>query len=390
VRELVAVRATVAAVSAALDAALDGGPALLPLDPRLPPPVLGRLLATVRPHALDEGRGRQPLPDPLPVGDSVAVVLATSGSTGPPKGVLLTAAALEAAAAASLARLGGPPTGAWLSCLPPSAAGGLQVLVRSRLLGIPPVVLEPFSVEGMAGAVAAGRVARVALVPTMLARLLAAGVDLSGLDTVLVGGASLNPQLRRRAEAAGARVVTTYGLTETAGGCVYDGVPLDGVEVAVGDDGLVEVGGPVLAQGYRTAAGDVDLPRRGGRFVTADLGRLAPDGRLEVVGRADDVVVSGGVNVAADAVAAVLAEHPSVAEAAVTGRPDPEWGEVVVAVVVAGSDAAPTLAELRAAVRDRLGGAAAPRDVVVVDALPLLPGGKVDRSALRRLAGTSP
>ncbi len=384
-RELVAVRGGGPAVAAALDAALAGdGPALLPVDPHLPRRALASLLAAVRPSAIDDGDGLRRLPGARPVGPQVAVVLATSGSTGAPKGVLLSAAALEASAAASLARLSAGPGEAWLACLPSSAAGGLQVLVRSRLVGTPPVALGRFSVEGVAAAL--DLVAHAALVPTMLVRLLDASIDLSRLGTVLLGGAAAPPALLARARAVGARVVTTYGMTETAGGCVYDGVALDGVEVVIGPDGRVELGGPVLALGLRTADGDTDLPRRDGRLLTADLGRLGPDGRLEVVGRVDDIVVSGGVNVAADAVAAVLAEQPSVAAAAVAGRDDPEWGQIVVAVVAPAGDAAPDLEQLRAAVRQRLGPAAAPRDLVVVAALPLLAGGKVDRLAVRRLA----
>lgn len=383
-RELVAVQGGAVAVGAALDAALDGGPALLPLDPHLRRDAVTRLLSVCRPHAVEGSGGRRVLPDPLPVPDEVAVVLATAGSTGSPKAVLLSAAALQASASASLARLSARPGEAWLACLPPSAAGGLQVLMRSRLLGTAPVALDRFTVAGVAAAL--DRVAHAALVPTMLVRLLDAAVDLSGLATVLLGGAAASPALLARARAAGARVVTTYGMTETAGGCVYDGVALDGVEVVVGPDGRVELGGPVLALGTRTADGDVDLPRRNGRLLTADLGRVEPDGRLEVVGRADDVVVTGGVNVAADAVAAVLAEQPSVAAAAVAGRDDAEWGQIVVAVVTPVAGAVPELEALRAVVRERLGAAAAPRDLVVVEAMPLLPGGKVDRLAVRRLA----
>ena len=270
----------------------------------------------------------------------------------------------------------GSPVGA-----PPEPAAprpGLQVLFRCVRAGVEPVT----DVAQMTG----GR-RYLSLVPTQLARQLAADpAELRGLDAVLVGCARLEASLRARAEAAGVRVLATYGMSETCGGCVYDGVPLDGVRVAVGGDGRVRVGGPVLFDGY---AGDPALTaqvRRGGWFLTSDVGRVHPDGRLEVLGRLDDVVVSGGVNVPAAAVAARLREHPHIHEAEVVGVPDDEWGQVVVAVLVGDVP----LEEVRDWVGDRHPRAWAPRRVVPLGSMPLLPNGKVDRLAVQGVAAGVP
>ena len=322
--------------------------------------------------------------------DDVALVVPTSGSTGEPKGAMLTAAALRHSARATHDRLGGP--GQWLLALPVTHVAGLTVLVRSLDARTRPEVLDlygGFSVAAFAAAtarLAPGVRHYMALVPTQLRRLLDAGADLSTYDGVLVGGAALSPSLHRTAVEAGVRIVTTYGMSETCGGCVYDGEPLDGVTVRLRDDGRVELGGPVVFAGYRlrpdlTAAALVD-----GRHVTQDLGRWSADGRLEVLGRADDVIVSGGVNVPAALVERVVAGHPGVAACAVVGRPDPEWGERVVAVVQPVDwSSAPDVESLRAFAADALEPAALPREVVTLGLLPVLDSGKPDKVAVRTL-----
>jgi len=312
--------------------------------------------------------------------DPGPVVVATSGSTGEPKDVVLSRAAMRASASATERRLGG--IGQWLLNLPASYVAGLQVLFRSVLAGTTPVVQDADLAS--AAATMTGERRYVSLVPTQLTRLLddeRQAEALRRFDTVLVGGARLDPALRSRAAQAGVAVVSTYGMSETCGGCVYDGRPLDGVEVAVGDDGRVRLGGPVLFDRYD---GQPDLTaqvKRDGWFTTQDLGRL-DDGVLTVLGRADDVVLSGGVNVPAPAVADRLRAHPAVRAAEVVGVQDDEWGQRVVAVLV-GDLGLEEARDWVTAVHPR---AWAPRDVVALDALPLLDNGKVDRLAVQRAA----
>ena len=358
----------------ALRAALDGsGPAVLPLsagDPRL-------------------ARLRERMAPERPAEPGTAVVVATSGSTGEAKGVLLAASALRASAGSTHARLGGP--GRWLLALPPQHIAGIQVIVRSLLAGAEPVVLgtQPF-----ADAVArlGGGPRYTSLVPTQLTRLLSPGrsADLEALrsfDAVLLGGAATPAPLLERAREAGVKVVTTYGMSETAGGCVYDGFPLDGVGVRL-RDGLVELSGPMLASGYRLAPEETAAAFVAGWFRTTDLGELRADGSLALLGRADFMINTGGVKVAPGAVEAVLTAQPGVAEACVVDLPSAEWGQLVAAAIVPAGPA-PAVADLQAAVRAALGGPAVPKLVRFADTLPSRGPGKVDRSAVRELLRTA-
>ena len=308
-------------------------------------------------------------------------VVETSGSTGHPKRVVLSRDALLASVHASARRLGG--SGRWLLALPASYVAGLQVVCRSLVAGHEPVLLEEHP-SFAAATEALGDVARfVSLVPTQLHRLLETdAAALRTYDTVLLGGGPIDPGLRDRAAEAEVRVVATYGSAETAGGCVYDGMPLDGVAVALGPDGRIRIAGPTLFDRYE---GDPDLTAEvlvDGWFLTADAGRLDEDGRLQVLGRLDDVVVTGGVNVPAPAVAARLREHPAVEAAEVLGVPDEEWGNRLVAYVVG----AVGLEDLRDWVGATHPRSWAPRQLVVIDAIPHLPNGKPDRLALKGLA----
>jgi o-succinylbenzoate---CoA ligase len=318
-------------------------------------------------------RVRQAARPEEPLERDCAVVLPTSGSTGEPKAVLLSAPALRASATATLDRLGGP--GQWLLAMPPYFVGGLQVLTRSVVAGIDPIVASDNFDESVA--LMTGERRYTAVVPTQLRRLLDSSPDaLRTFDAILVGAAATPPDLLAAAAGAGVRVVTTYGMTETGGGCVYDGTPLAGVEVDIVDRRIV-IGGPTVFDGYRLRPELTVEALQNGRFVTHDAGRIT-DGRLEVLGRVDDVVVSGGVNVALPAVQARVLDHPGVTDAVVLGVPDPEWGARVVAFVVGQVD----VAGLRDFVSVTLPRTWAPRDVVVLDALPMLASGKVDRRAL--------
>ena len=373
-----------------LAAALDGtGPAVLPVDPRLPPGKVAALLRALGPDTLETGAGIERLApaNPVPLAPGTAVVIATSGSTGEPKGTELSAAALRHSAGASLARLGAGPGQRWLSCLPPSHISGLQVFVRSLLAGAGPVVVPRLD----SPAVAAGPGCDyVSLVPTQVRQLLdqpGGPAALAAFRGILLGGAAVPDALLARARAAGARVVTTYGMTETCGGCVYDGRPLDGVSVRIAAGGRIQLAGPVLFSGYRGRPELSMAAMDGPWFVTSDLGSLDGTGRLTVRGRADGMINTGGEKVAADEVAAVLAGCPGVRDVAVTGRADPEWGELITAIVVPADPAdPPSLAALRAAAAGKLPGYAAPRAIVLVPAIPLLRSGKPDLQALRELA----
>jgi O-succinylbenzoic acid--CoA ligase len=374
--------------------ALDGeGPALLPVPDGTPAARVRDLLAAMRPGSVRTPDGVTALEGGAPALADTALVITTSGSTGLPKGVELSASALRASALASVRRVGAGPGEPWLCVLPAGHVSGLQVVVRALVTGTEAVhaVFDTGTVAELARELGP----HVSLVPTQLRRLLAAGADLSGLGTVLLGGAAAEPALLERARRAGLRVVTTYGMSETCGGCVYDGVPLDGVRVRLESDGPGEPGrvllsGPVLLSGYRMppGAGDPGAVEHDGDGVpwlrTNDLGRWEPDGRLAVLGRMDEVVNTGGHKVVPGQVNALLAEHPAVAESVVVGRADPEWGERVSAVVVPADPLRPpSLEELRAWVRERLPAYAAPRELEVRERLPLLASGKPDLVALR-------
>lgn len=318
------------------------------------------------------------------------LVIATSGSTGRSKRVVLSRDALRASALATHERLGGP--GTWVLNLPPAYVAGVQVLYRSVVAGTEPVVFDGSFVSALDAV--RGR-AYVSLVPTQLVRLLRDGRDgsdggrpdldaLADFDAVLVGGGPLHPGVRREAEALGLRIVQTYGMSETCGGCVYDGRPLPGAEVRIDDDGQVLLRGPMLLDGYDGEPERTARALEGDWFHTDDLGEIGDDGRLRVLGRADDVIISGGVKVPATAVAAALAAHDAVHAIEVVGVADDEWGERVVAVVAPVDPLDPvTLTGLRDLVEPR---SWAPRQLVLVEELPALPNGKPDRVAIRVLA----
>lgn len=352
----------------ALQAAWDAGDAVAPLDPRLPRPAAEALLDALAPAVVVAPDGAAaPRPGGRPVEDGDALVVATSGTSGTPKAVVLTAAAVRAAALATSEALGvDPERDRWLGCLPLAHVGGLSVATRALLTATPLSLLprpEPAAIheEARRGATL------VSLVPTVLAR-----VDASMFRRVLLGGAA--PPAQRPPN-----VVATYGMTETGGGVVHDGAPLPGVEVRA-VDGELHVRGPMLLRCYRDGA---DPKGPGGWLPTGDGGEVGDDGTVAVAGRLADVVVTGGEKVWPAAVEAVLATHEAVAEVAMAGRPDPEWGQRVVAFVVpAHPGAPPSLESLRRWVKRRLPAYAAPRELVLLAALPRTALGKVRRAEL--------
>jgi O-succinylbenzoic acid--CoA ligase len=371
---------------AALAAALDGsGPAILPLDPGLPAAAVDRMLDALAPSELLTADGTIAVSDRAAVAEDTAVVIATSGSTGVPKGVELSASALTASAGASLRRIGALPGERWLCCLPTFHIAGLGVLVRSLVTGTDPLITA--TADALGGGAAAGSWAHVSLVPTQLRRLIDAGSRPAGLKTVLLGGSAAAADLLADARAAGWPVVTTYGMSETCGGCVYDGVPLDGVSAAPDQEGRIVIAGPVLFSGYRLQPELTRSVLTAGAFRTADLGYLGPDGRLVIRGRADDVINTGGEKVVPGEVEAVLGTSPRVADVVVVGVPDEEWGEQVTAFVVPADPAhPPDLDHLRSIVRQALSARAAPKKVFVMPVFPQLPSGKPDRAAMRKSA----
>jgi len=376
-----------------LAAALDGtGPAILPIDPALPPGSRDRLLAAFAPGSIETGEDARPVALAGPgaaVGEDVAVVLATSGSTGMPKGAELPAAALLASARASLSRLGAAAGERWMCCLPVHHISGLGVLVRSLVAGSAPVIAGRLDADAVRRAVepGGGGCGYVSLVPTQLRGLLSAGAPLAGFRAILLGGAAIPPGLLGEAAAAGTRVVASYGMTETCGGCAYDGVPLDGVTVGTAADGRIRIGGPVLFSRYRLAPELTAAALAGGWFRTSDLGGIGTDGRLVVRGRADDAINSGGEKVIAGEVEQTLRFCAQVRDAAVVGMPDPYWGERVTALIIPADPAdPPSLERIRAQVAQRLPRHAAPLAMLIVAEIPVLASGKPDRQRLRQIA----
>ena len=379
--------------------AVPSGPASLALLPRLVAALTGE--APVLPYAASAPAPDVPPHDVADLPDGLAVVVGTSGSTGSPKRAMLTAEALRASARATHERLGGP--GQWVLPMPAHHVAGLQVLLRSLDAGTEPAVMDltgGFTPEAFCDTVVRldpGGRRYTSMVPTQLLRLLdhpEGDAALGAFDAVLVGGAGLPPRLRARAAAAGVPVVATYGMSETAGGCVYDGLPLDGSRVALDPDGRVRLGGATLSHGYLGApaltARAFTTDAHGIRwFRTDDVGHVDEDGRLHVDGRVDDLVNTGGLKVAPRLVEEAIAEHvPGIAEVVVVGTPHPEWGQAVSALLVLRPDAAgpaPTVAELRSRLRDVLPAHSLPVRALVAAHVPLAGPGKPDRRAVEAL-----
>lgn len=348
-----------------------------------------------------------------------AVVVRTSGSTGTPKETLLSAENLRASAEATAEHLGGH--GQWLLTLQPTYVAGLAVLSRSLQAGTEPAVLLERTTDPQTFAAAAEQLTHqrryVSLVPTQLQRLVGqiAAEDqtpdggrllavLRRFDAILLGGGATSAELFSQAQGLGLTVVRTYGMSETAGGCVYDGIPLPGVTVETEDSAGTDDAdvGPVLLSGPMVALGYTDPTLTAARFGTDaqgqpqyrtdDLGRLSPEGRLSITGRADDVINTGGVKVSAERIRQVLEADPQVSDAFVAGVEDPEWGQQVVAAVVLSPELNTQLdtAGLRRRAREQLGPAAAPKQFHELKRLPRLANGKPDRQELLRLVQSPP
>jgi len=371
----------------------DDGDAAAPLDPRLPPAGREALLRTLRPSRVVTADGEHhAVPGGVPVEEGDALVVATSGSSGQPKAAVLTHDALVASARATSERLGvDPARHTWLACLPLAHVGGLSVVTRALLTGTPLTVLPGFDADTVAALGHAGTVTHVSLVVAALLR-----IDPADFTGILLGGS-------RPPQRLPPNVVATYGLTETGSGVVYDGVPLDDVEVAIahfdeggggggGDEGGGGGGGggeillraPMLMRGYRdgTTGRVVGPDGTSTWFATGDAGFLTEEGTLSVSGRLVEMITTGGEKVWPDEVERAISGHGGVSEVAVWKRPDPQWGERVVAWVVP-TETPPRLEELKELVARRLAPWAAPKEVVLVASLPRTASGKVRRADLR-------
>jgi O-succinylbenzoic acid--CoA ligase len=358
------------------------GAALLPIDHRLASRERRAVLDLASPTWLIETSGAQVFAG-AGLHQETGVVVATSGTAGAPKLVELSRAAIAAALDASGEALGCSPRDPWIACLSPAHIGGLLVLLRGAVLGTPVLVHERFDPQRLA---ALGPLsAYVSLVPTLVARAVTAGTDLSGFGALLVGGGSVDPGVLSAAAGLGARIVTTYGLTETCGGIAYDGLMLrDSRARFEGEEGQIELQGPSLMEGYLG-----DPAATGAAFTTdgwlrtGDCGRLDEEGRLVIQGRLDELIRTGEEKVWPQEIEAALVDHPKVRQVAVAGRPHPEWGQQVVAFVVPRLlEDPPTLAELRDHVADRIARFKAPRELSLVAELPMTASGKLRRSAL--------
>jgi o-succinylbenzoate---CoA ligase len=317
--------------------------------------------------------------------EPLALGVATTGSTGTPKIVLHTARSLRASIEATAEVTGGH--GQWLLCLGINHIAGIQVVLRSAVAGIEPVTSSiggPTFADDFAQAAGRLNASRryVSMVPTQLQRLIASPRSLDalrGFDAILLGGAAADPGLLARARTDGVRVVTTYGMSETAGGCVYDGVPLPGVEIGT-TDGVVTLTGDVVAAGYRDRV--EPYPFAGRTFTTSDLGEVT-DGRLRIIGRADDMINTGGKKVSPLRVEQALRTLESIDDAIVVGVPDAEWGSRTVALI-SGAGSAPEA--VRDALRSKLAAHELPTRVIRVTTLPYKGIGKPDRAEALRMA----
>ena len=363
----------------ALESVWESGDAIFPLDQRLPNAEASRVVEVVRPTAvIGADLERRSLDDGVPLNDGDAAVVATSGTTGDPKAVIHTHDSVRASAIATSDGLGADPASdTWLACLPPAHIGGLAVIMRSLITGTNLVVHETFD-PAAADQAAANGATLVSLVTRALNQ-----VDVHAFRKVLIGGAAPPPNLPDH-------VIATYGMTETGSGCVYDGYALDGVELRQSPQGEIEIKAELLLRAYRTRDGERNPISSDGWFPTGDLGRIDPDGRLWIDGRSGDMIITGGENVWPHRVERVLETHPLIAEAAVAGRPDTEWGHRLVAVIVPAGDEEPQLPEIREFVRAELPIWNAPKELVIVDALPKTALGKLRRQGVRDILDAEP
>ena len=342
------------------------GDAVLPIDQRLSHSDKFSLLQLLGAHAVIGPSGRRGLTTGRDLEPGDALVIATSGSTGAPKGVVHTHSSIAASSQASLARLKGSSSDHWLACLPVAHIGGFSVVSRALACGAALTVRSDSDPETVAAAIRAGS-NRTSLVPTLLGR-----VDIRAFETVLIGGA--RPPADRPTN-----VIATYGLTETGSGVVYDGWALDGVELSIGVDDEVLVRGPMLMRGYRDGTTAIDEE---GWLHTRDSGSIDTNGKLSVTGRLDDLIKTGGEKVWPEQVEKILDTLYPDRTSCIVGVPDAQWGEAVVLVTDRGGLA---LDDVRGRVKELLPARCAPKHIVVAD-IPRTTSGKIRRHDVRLIA----
>ena len=353
--------------------AWSNGDAILPIDQRLRPSVKKMLLDTMAPsEVIDASFTASSLPNGRPMQDGDALVIASSGSTGSPKGIIHTHSSLLAGAQASASRLQLTSDDHWLVCIPVSHVGGFSVISRALHIGAALTLLPAFDVAAVQEAAKNGAT-HASLVATALSR-----IDASLFRTILLGGSSAPDNLP-------SNVIATYGMTETGGGVVYNGQPLDNVEIKI-VDGEIFLRCPMLMRAYRD---DQTISITDGWYATGDIGEIDENGKLSVRGRQSDMIITGGENVWPSVVEYSLASHPLVNQVVVRGMPDTTWGQRVVAYVVL-NDAAQTpevklLSDLREHVKQTLPAFCAPQQIVVLAEIPRTSLGKVDVQALPSL-----
>ena len=347
--------------------AWDSGDAVFPVDQRLPPQAKESLIRQFKPSVVINSAGQSELPNSEPIEHNDALVIATSGSTGAPKGVVHTHESIRALLHMSQSRLNTDSSTHWLLCLPVSHVAGFSILARSILFGNPISILNKFDAEEVKNAARAGAT-HVSLVPTTMQR-----VDTTIFTTILLGGAAAPPELPHN-------VVTTYGMTETFGGIAYNGTPLDGVDVRTMNDSI-QLKSPSLFRSYRGH----DVKRLTGEwFETGDNGTFE-NNLLRVYGRNDDVIITGGENVWPIAVENAVATFPGVQQVVVRGVDDDQWGQRVTAWIVTSGGIPPTLENIREHVKRQLPSFCAPTELRVVEEIPMTSLGKVDIQELWKL-----